>query len=120
MNHVLVEVGRNTNNVTENSLFFSLKMLSAFPNDPYLNTMVGKCWNEIYKKQKSHELTRIVDLPAPELAEDYNKLCLMIQNLRLQEIAAISYHYLLDKSKLFPNNSEFNTELNISKQNFLK
>ena len=102
------------------SLFFTLKMLSAFPDDPYLNTMVGKCWNEIYKKQKNHELGKIVELPGPELSEEYNRLCLMIQNLRLQEIAAISYHYLLDKSKLFSNNTEFNTELNTSKQNFLK
>lgn len=102
------------------SLFYTLKMLSAFPDDPYLNAMVGKCWNEIYKKQKNHELGRIVDLPGPELAEEYNSLVLMIQNLRLQEVAAISYNYLSERLPKFQNYPDFITQFNLSKQNFLK
>jgi hypothetical protein len=102
------------------SLYYTLKMLSAFPDDPYLNTMVGKCWNEIYKKQKLHELGRIVDLPGTELSEDYNKLVLMIQNLRLQEIAAISYYYMTERLPKFQNHQDFINQYNTSKQNFLK
>ncbi|HEU4472340.1 MAG TPA: M48 family metallopeptidase [Flavisolibacter sp.] len=75
-------------------LFLTLQMLNTHPSDPYLHTMTGRCLNEIYRRQKAHELNRFVDLPADTYNAEYNQLLHLIQNLRLTEIAALSFYYL--------------------------
>ncbi|HVG13073.1 MAG TPA: M48 family metalloprotease [Flavisolibacter sp.] len=76
------------------ALYLALKMRTVYPGDLYANATIGRCLNEIYSYQKRHELSRIVDLPGPGVAEEYNSLLHLIQNTRLQEIAALSYHFL--------------------------
>jgi Zn-dependent protease with chaperone function len=100
------------------SLYYALQGLQVYPDDVYLTTMVGKSLNEIYSHQKSHELDKIVDRPSPHYGEEYNAVLRMLQNMRLQEIAAFSYYFLNPKEPLFRTNEEFNKTFSISKEHF--
>jgi len=75
-------------------LYYALEMLDAFPDKTYLHATIGRCLNEIYSRQKAHELGKIVDLPMPEYTEEYNKLLRLIQNIRLREVASLCYYYM--------------------------
>ncbi|MFL5741068.1 MAG: M48 family metalloprotease [Flavisolibacter sp.] len=99
-------------------LFYTLEMLNAYPDDMYLHAMVGKCLNEMYAKQKIHELGKIVDLPSPEFDEEYNKLLRLIQNTRLSEIAALSYYFLQQYETKDESSKLFSVEWTKSKENF--
>jgi len=90
----IIEHCYRTGNISR-SLYYSLKMLPGNRSDAYLVTSVGRCLNEIYKAQKAHTLAKIVDLPSPYHDKKYDKLLRFIQQLRLPDIAAISYYYLL-------------------------
>jgi len=105
-------------NRVSRALYYSLEMLRVQPDNPYLHCMIGKCLNQIYLFQKNHELGTITDLPNADREEKYNQLLLLIQNVRLKDIASISYHYLqthADKASVYP---EYQQILNTSKLNF--
>jgi hypothetical protein len=75
-------------------LFHALKLLQDLPGDAYLVAQVGRLLNGIYVAQKAHTLSKLVDLPSPELPANYNLLLQFIQNLYLDNIASINYYYL--------------------------
>jgi hypothetical protein len=76
------------------SLFLSLQLLRARPADVYLVAHTGRLLNALYAAQKIHRLGRVVDLPSPGYAENYNTLLQFIQNLYLEDLASISYYFL--------------------------
>lgn len=90
-----------------NCLYLTLLMLNKFPKSPYLHSMVGKCLYRIYQAQKKHELTTYVDLPSPYYKEQYNKVLNFIHNLRLSEIARVSYEYMQKHAESYMKNEEF-------------
>ena len=76
------------------SLFLTLGLLQTRPKDIYLVTQVGKLLTSIYAAQKSHILSKVTNLPSPGYPANYNLLLQFIQNLYLEDLAAISYYYL--------------------------
>jgi len=76
------------------SLFLALVLLQTRPHDMYLIAQVGKLLNSIYAAQKSHVLSKVTNLPSPGYPANYNLLLQFIQNLYLEDLAAISYYYL--------------------------
>ncbi|MDP4251291.1 MAG: M48 family metalloprotease [Bacteroidota bacterium] len=76
------------------SLFLTLGLLQTKTNDAYLITQVGRLLNSLYSAQKSHTLSRKTDLPSPGYPANYNLLLQFVQNLYLEDLAAISYYYL--------------------------
>ena len=76
------------------SLFLTLGFLQTRPRDIYLVAQVGKLLNNIYTAQKSHILSKVTNLPSPGYPANYNLLLQFIQNLYLEDLAAISYYYL--------------------------
>ncbi|MEJ7912563.1 MAG: M48 family metalloprotease [Chitinophagaceae bacterium] len=100
------------------ALYLALQMLRQHPDDSYLNIMVGQCLNEIYQSQKSHQLSKVVDVPRPDQDPKYNTVLIFLQNLRLQEVAALSYHYLKQKEPALLNHPSFQQAFSKSKQNF--
>jgi len=100
------------------ALYYALEMIQIYPGDPYLNTIIGKCLNELYTTQKNHTLSKIVDLPNPEHDIEYNSLLHMIQNLRLREIAALSFYFLKEREPQFYSFAPFAEVYNYSKQHF--
>jgi Zn-dependent protease with chaperone function len=76
------------------NLFYSLELLHDRPNDPYLIAGIGRVLNGIYDAQKGHRLSKVVDLPGPGNAPNYNLLLQFIQNLYLEDWASINYNFL--------------------------
>jgi hypothetical protein len=99
-------------------LYFSLQILHSLPDDPLLHAFTGKCLNQLYTAQKNHELGKITDLPGAGEGEKYDTLLNFIQNIRLQELAAVAYYFLLQDQQRFSGNEEFTAALIVSKENF--
>jgi hypothetical protein len=98
-----------------------LQSLQVYPDNVYLQTIAGKCLNEIYKRQKNHTLGLAIDLPDPEFNKSYNSFLHFLQNRRLTEVAALSYYFLLQyQTPSSTANEEFTRELILSKINFDK
>ena len=89
----IIEYAYAAGNYTK-SLFYTLILLQTKPTDPYLVTQTGKLFNSFFDAQKKHQLGKLIDLPSPALPANYNTLLQLIQNLYLEDYAAIGYHYL--------------------------
>jgi hypothetical protein len=76
------------------SLWLALELLQQRPADAYAVAQVGRVLNGIYQAQKTHTLGKVVDLPAPYYAENYNSLLQFVENLYLVDIASISFYFL--------------------------
>jgi Zn-dependent protease with chaperone function len=76
------------------SLWLALELLQQRPADAYAVAQVGRVLNGIYQAQKTHTLGKVVDLPGPYYAENYNSLLQFVQNLYLADIASISFYFL--------------------------
>jgi len=89
------------------SLFLSMELLQARPADGYLVANIGRVMNGIYRAQKAHRLSKVVDMPSPGYPANYNSLLQFIQNLYLEDIASLGYYFLepyhpqLDRLALF-------------------
>jgi hypothetical protein len=99
------------------ALYYALTMIQIYPTDCYVTSVIGQCLNNIYINQKNHTLGKIVDLPNPDFNQNYNQLLQMIQNLRLREVAALSFNFLKEREQQFSCES-FNNVYNQSKINF--
>jgi Zn-dependent protease with chaperone function len=97
-------------------LFETLILLKSNPTDIYLHTMVGKCFNKIYKAQKEHNLRNLVSLPSVFQKQNYKELVNFIENLRLSEVSNIGYFYLYDKLGIIKE-EEFVYQLYLNAQN---
>ena len=76
------------------SLFLTLELLQKDPDDAYLVAQTGRLLNGIYGAQKGHTLGKVTDLPSSGYPANYNLLLQFIQNLYLEDVAAIDYYYL--------------------------
>lgn len=75
-------------------LFEALRLLKTYPDNRYLITTIGACWNEIYQKQQEHRLGTIAGLPSADPESQYNRLLEFIQKLTLRDIAWMNYYFL--------------------------
>lgn len=99
-------------------LFIALKMFAQNPNDVYVATMIGKCFNSLYAHQKNHTLNSAAVLPSPREEKNYNRLLQMIQNVRLQDFAAFGYYFMQQNESKFGKDMEFAKVGLVSKSNF--
>lgn len=106
------------NNEVSRCLYYALEMLPDFSDQTYLHTTIGKCLNEIYRRQKAHDLGKIVDLPGPDHNEEYNKLLNLIQNTRLKEIASLSFYFMQQYQEVDSKDKQFESVFEIAKENF--
>lgn len=89
----IIEYAYAAQNYTR-SLYYTLELLQEQPSDPYLVTQTGKIFNNLYKAQKSHQLNKVIDLPAPYYPAGYNLILQFVQNLYLENIASINHYFL--------------------------
>ncbi|MEO5648419.1 MAG: hypothetical protein ABIR03_00690, partial [Ginsengibacter sp.] len=115
----IVEYAFASDNYTK-SLQYAMELLQENSSDPYLITHVGKIFNGFYDAQKKHTLGKVSELPAPFFASNYNLLLQFVQNLFLEDYAAISYHFLNQYASQIENyppfKSAYQTSIQISKQ----
>lgn len=100
------------------SLYHALELLETNPDNAYLVTMIGKCFNEMYSNQKAHTLNRVVDLPSPYADKNYDALTQFIQNISLNNMASLGYHFLNSYRSKMAGNAGFEKTLAISSKNF--
>lgn len=89
----IIAWSHTANNYTR-SLYFTLVLLQQKPDDLYLVAHTGTLLNSIHAAQKAHTLGKYIDLPSPGYPASYNLLLQFIQNLYLENLASISYHFL--------------------------
>ena len=75
-------------------LFNTLQLLQKYPDNAYLHAMVGRCWTQMAKAQKDHQLMKYINAPHIFYDDNFNQLLNLFQNLNLSEIEAIGYAYL--------------------------
>ncbi|GAB4091286.1 M48 family metalloprotease [Flaviaesturariibacter terrae] len=100
------------------ALYYALLMARSFPNDAWLHTFCGRVLNDFYERQKAHQLGRVAERPNNNKHDDYNKLLVMVDNLRLGEIASIAYYYFEQQSPRFAGYPAFASEQARSKAHF--
>lgn len=98
-------------------LYYAMELYSQYPDNAYIVTTIGKCFNLFYEHQKNHTLNTITSLPSPLGEKNYNTLLEFIQNLKLQEMAAIGYFFLKQHENKFAEDKDFITAFNKSKTN---
>ena len=76
------------------AVFLALEMHGLYPDDIFVQAAIGKGLNEIYTRQKEHTLGKVIDLPSTEYEPSYNNFLHLLQNIRLSEVAALSYYFL--------------------------
>jgi len=89
------------------ALYYCLQLLEKYPDNAWLRATVGISFFDIYVAQDNHTLRKFVDLPSKKYKEDYRELMQFIQNLRLKEIANISYFYLRNGKAAFEDNEHY-------------
>lgn len=102
------------------SLYFTLQMLESQPGNAYLITNTGRCLNKLFTAQKNHILGKVVDMPSPYTDKNYNTLLEFIQRVRLADLGAFSYYFLLHNQNTLMSNEDFLAALIESKANFNK
>lgn len=101
------------------ALFYSLQMFSSNPNDAFLATMIGRCFNKIYTAQQQHFFGRITDLPSGlKEKTEYDVFLQFLQSLRLAEVGTINYKFMQQQEQKFKNDAAFMKEYNMSKSIF--
>ena len=101
-------------------LYYSMELLNTYPGNPYLVTMVGKCFNSFYENQTKHTLNQVVDLPSPYQEKNYNTLLRFLQNIRINEIAAIGFNFLKKYKEECGAYGDFKLIFDKTKANFEK
>lgn len=76
------------------SLFLSLQLLNARPGDEYVVGHIGRLLNGLYAAQKGHRLGKVAELPSPDQPSNYHLMLEFLENLHMEELAGISYHFL--------------------------
>lgn len=98
-------------------LMHCLEILATKPDDAYAVALTGKVLNGIYKAQKNHILSKVVNYPSPDYPPQYNDLLQFLQNIHLNELGAINYFFLKQYEQKLANYKEFTDAFNTSRVN---
>ena len=77
------------------NLYYSLQVLQSGENTPFAVYSIVRCLNNIYTSQKEHMLGIVTDKETRGYDEDYNLLLRMLDRLKLEEIANLSYNFCM-------------------------
>lgn len=100
------------------ALFNAIKLLDQHPKNAYLVATIGRCFNELYEKQKSHHLNNIVDNPSPFREKNYNTLLEFISRLSLTDISNIGYHFMNQYHTALSADAEFSKVYQQAQKNY--
>lgn len=93
------------------NLYYSLLLIQSGKDIPMAVYSVARCLNEIYEKQQQHKLGLTIDTENKNFPEDYNQLLRLLGKLRLDEIAAINYHFCLHYQEQMKGYAGFTEEM---------
>jgi Zn-dependent protease with chaperone function len=89
------------------SFFYTLALLQKYPDNRYLHGMVGRNLALIYQSMKDHQFGKVISFPDERFEENYNRILSFLQNLRIMEVASLSYNYMVQKDETYFQDEEF-------------
>ena len=101
------------------NLYYSLLLLQSPENNGLAAYSVARGLNTLYENQKAHKLGSTIDTENKAYREEYNVLLRMLDQLRLDEIASLSYHFCSQYALQMKNDKGFEAEMRKA-QNFIK
>jgi Zn-dependent protease with chaperone function len=99
------------NNLSRN-LYYNLFLLQTGENTPLAVYSIARCLNDIYDSQKNHKLGSRIDTESKGYPEGYNLLLRMLNQIRLDEIASVNYHFCKQYETEMKNYAGFREEMN--------
>ena len=93
------------------SLFRALNMLPLYPDNAYLQAMVGKNLYEIYIHQKKHTLGRHIVQPYVTFDDHYNQFLGFVQQLSLTDASNLCYLYVTKRADKYKSCDDFSEAL---------
>jgi len=105
------------------ALFYALNLSEKYPVDPYPRILAGQSLNALYEAMKNHQLRSISEMPGLRTESEYENFIVFLENLRIQELASLSYYYHKKYQNSIKGNEYFTVSIqrsveNYSKQNF--
>lgn len=98
------------------NLYYSLLLLQAEKNIPVAVYSIARCLNQVYSNQKNHQLGLKIDTESKSYPEEYNDLLRMLNQLRLEEIAGLNYHFCKQYAWQMKGYAGFEAEMNTAKK----
>lgn len=89
------------------ALFYSLLLFNQFPENPWLAATIGDCLNQLYQAQQEHRIGKLIDLPGSSNNPEYEQLLRFLQQVRLDELASLSYHFMQQHAGRFQEQEKF-------------
>lgn len=92
-------------------LYLSLQLMQKEEYRQYAVFTTVRTLNRLYEMQKTHRLGTVTTKESRFFKEDYNLLLRMIDRLKLEDIANLSYYFGKKYGNILSGNSEFEKEL---------
>jgi Zn-dependent protease with chaperone function len=92
-------------------LYLCLQLLQKEEYKPYAAYAVVRCLNRLYQSQKNHTLGLVTDKESRTYPADYNLVLRMLDKLRLDEIANLSFYFGKAHVQLLSAYDEFAVEM---------
>ena len=99
----------NSKNLDRN-LYYSLQLLQNEEEVPFAVYSIARCLNQLYDYQKNHKIGLVTDKESRGKSMSYNLMLRMIDRLRLDEIANISYNFCSQYKEQMSGYSGFEKE----------
>ena len=91
----------------DKALFYSLKLLYLYPDNAYINQLVGNCFYVFYNAQNSYKLNNYVESKGHYNSDQYDEFLLVIKNFSLNDYRNIGFHYMESKYPQFKDNENY-------------
>lgn len=89
------------------ALFRALLLTDQYPDNIYLQAIIGKCLYKLFVYQRNHELGKVLELPDPRFGENYDRFLTFMHRLRLTERSSLAYQYMSTRPALSFEDEEF-------------
>ncbi len=100
------------------ALYYALQLFREQPRNAWLATTIAGCLNKLYDAQKNHALGKVIDLPGSSRNKEYEEWLLFLQNVRLDELASVNYHFVKQQYPHFSSNANFKKEAEAARNNY--
>jgi len=92
-------------------LYMCLQLLQKPEYEHYAAYAIVRCLNKLYESQKNHALGLVTDKESRTYPADYNLILRMLDRLRLDEIAHLSFYFSRKYTEKLSAYEEFITEM---------
>lgn len=89
------------------TIYHALKLLNEYPDNPYLYSVISKCFYLIYYHQMNHDLGGSLDFPDQNQEAEYQELLRFLRKMRLRELAKVNYYFLAKHEDRYMHSEDF-------------